>query len=149
MNWDAIGAVSSVIALLLTLFLEWPRIRERWLESRQLFKWPFSPTIRVTERLMSISGYVIIIGVLLLLTDRNWPDYQFFFIGRFLFAFGCLGLGYCLFLQNRLPLQKNAIGHDQEPSSYKKFTTKLTTFVSVYLILFGIAASIATIWAAF
>jgi hypothetical protein len=145
MNWDAIGAISGIIAMLITLFIEWPRLKERWLEVKSLF----TPAFSISERLEELSGYIIGIGVLLILAQAFWHHYYFSIIGRLLFTFGCFSLGYFVILRNRQLPQSIINGNKKELSPYERFTLRLTTFVSIYLIVFGISAGISAIWSMF
>jgi hypothetical protein len=139
MNWDAIGAITGVIAFLLTLFIEWPRVRTRWLEVVPRF----NSTVSLTQRLITISGYVIIIGTSLILSTVVWPYEYLALSGRLIFTFGCLSLGFSIIGEHR---QNTRRPSDPPSSFYDSVIMNLTRFIGIYMLLFGVVAGTLAVW---
>lgn len=141
MNWDAIGAITGIIAFLLTLFIEWPRVKTRWLEAVSVF----SPALTLIDidRFITLSGYVTIIGLSLMLSSRVWSYEYLILSGRIIFTLGCLSLGCFLIWESRL---KACHDNDKSSSFYDVMPPMLVRFVSIYLVLFGMVAGVLAVW---
>ena len=63
--WDMISAVSGVVTLFIMLFIEWPRILERWRES-----------FNVIKTLFSLLYLICLIFSFILLQIGLWPGNQ-------------------------------------------------------------------------